>query len=219
MSNLLITPSLLNSFDFAVNAPPSWKVKAYRSLVSQIKREPFDPSPEIQRGIEFENKVYDECRYLSDPDYVNDTSKQRYPPHFETVVKRCLHGDFQTVVKDKWTIDNDIFVLYGKLDVDLPEKIIDIKTTGNYKGPKQYLKTWQHIMYTLLTNKKFFEYVVVEWADKHSGDIKDVHVVKYEVEDFNELKKNLINQIHKLMGYLHSHKLYDDYFYTFSNNK
>ena len=46
MATLKIAPTLLNSFDFYIGCPESWKVRAYEGLVSTIKRAPFKPTPE-----------------------------------------------------------------------------------------------------------------------------------------------------------------------------
>lgn len=211
--NVLITPTLLNSFDFAKNAPPSWKTKALKDLVRLIRREKGDFPLWIKKGIDFENAVYQECNKSKGKEITRGSA------FFQTVCNNCIGGTFQNVFKKWLTIDDQLVLLYNKTDVVLPEKVIDIKTTLNWKGKEKYLKGCQHKMYLYASEKEFFEYIVAQWEDEESNKIQDIHFVEYTRPTLEVLEEELTQQIKELFDFLHQENLYDDYYVIFSNNR
>lgn len=215
--NLLITPTLLNSFEFALNAPPSWKDRAFSGLVAQIRREKKEYPAYCQQGIKFEDTVYRECSKASAQGQKEVTSGT---DKFQQVANLCLGGNFQKVYKKELYIPtHPPFMVYCKLDVDFPEGIIDLKTTIKWKGDKKYLKGSQHTLYLWASGKTEFEYVVVEWFSETVYQIKNIYRVPYTMKDSEVVEVQLKEKISTLIDFLHSEKLYDDYYFTFSKNK
>lgn len=180
---LLVTPSLLDSLDFFLDCPGSWKESAEQGLHDTLFRAPWKPTPEVQQGINFENKVYELLRtsqFVEDfVARVNLEIPNRLPaetwPFVYTTAKKAT---IQQVTKKVLTIKDQEFLLYGKMDLRLPSKIIDLKTTGNYKGPDKYLKKTQHLAYCLSENCESFEYWVFEMREgrPHSFNAIDASV-------------------------------------------
>lgn len=215
---LLITPTLLDSYNFAKTAPPSWRARAYTSLVQKIQRTPFEANAEMKKGIDFENAVYRICNRIT-ASGTTEITEDLGSISFRHVLKKCVGGNFQKVIKRTLNIDGMDVLLYNKLDVYFPDKITDIKTTANFKGEYNYLKGWQHKLYTWASGIDLFEYIVVEWQSKESTIIKDVHNIPYKVRDFDTLENEITSGIQEFFQYLHNKGLYDDYFFIFSKNK
>jgi len=205
---LLITPTLLNSFDFMQNCPPSWKESAYDGLYKTLWRiyDPEMPKP-VKLGIEFENHVYNSIR------------KCQFGVGSEQFQKCCNYvrgGTFQRKSKKDVVIDGKAYTLYGKLDVYFPTKIIDIKTTGSWKGPSKYTDGWQHIFYTYTEDIRDFEYYVVVWGDK-DYEIKESHIVKYHTDDMLMHENKIKEHIKKFITFLENdEKLKEGYFNKFN---
>lgn len=213
---LLITPTLLNSYEFAKNAPPYWKDKAMRDFIAKIKREPTEFSAAAKKGIEFEDVVYNTCTKAKRNKQDNITVGSE---HFQKVANKCLPGTYQDVVITEVEIDGFKVRFYQKTDVSLPDKIIDIKTTSKWKGENKYLSGWQHKTYLWATSKKFFEYLVVVFESEDSNKIVAVEEIPFE--NFNpELnKQKIFDGVSDLFNFIKEARLFDDYYYTFSKNK
>lgn len=214
--NVLITPTLLDSFEFAKNAPPSWKQRALQDFIAKVKREPTTFPKWVSKGIEFEDAVYDACKTAKRNKLTEITAGSQ---HFQKVANACLGGSFQEV-RIKTLIVRDLEVrCYHKMDVLFPDKIIDIKTTLNWKGEAKYLKGWQHKMYTWAAEIPEFSYLVAVWEDEDSTKISSIESVEYSNNDFEKSEKELVAGIEELFDFLAKMQLFDAYYYTFSKNK
>ena len=58
---LLVTSSILDSFSWLSNCPPSWKEKALEEFGNSLKRIYTPLSPAVKRGMDFEDRI---CRDL-----------------------------------------------------------------------------------------------------------------------------------------------------------
>jgi len=212
--NVLITPTLLDSFDFALGAPPSWKERAMKDFIGKIRREKMTFPPWVQRGIEFEDAVYDTCRRTRPGIPITNGSDK-----FKQVCEAVRGGTFQTVFKKTLIIDDLPVLLYNKTDVAFPDMILDIKTTLKWKGENKYLSKWQHKLYTYSSGKSEFQYLIVQWESETSSKIKDIFYIPYTAPNFVDLEDEIVSHIRVLFDYLKRENLYDDYFHTFSNNK
>ena len=167
---LLVTPSLLDSLAFFLDCPGSWKESAEQGLHDTLFRAPWRPTPEIEQGIAFENKIYE---FLRTSQFVEDFVARvnlelpnRLPAETWLFVYRVAKGaSVQQVTKKVLEVEGQAFLLYGKMDLRLPSKIVDLKTTGNYKIPDKYLKKTQHLAYCLSENCERFEYWVFEMRE------------------------------------------------------
>ena len=167
----LITTSLISSIKWYQNSPKSWKDKAYNDLSNQLNRVWGKMNEAAQRGIDFENKVYE----IAKKGFSRQGSE-----YFQNVVQKCIGGTFQDKLKANEVIEGYSYCLYGKSDVMFDKIIIDIKTTAEYK-PKKYLDSFQHKLYMYITGREFFEYVVAEWDEYPK--IKEVHCLDINISN------------------------------------
>ena len=197
---LLITPTLLDAYDWFNKAPKSWKEKAFKDLENKLNRAKWDPTPAIKRGIDFENKIYTNCNRPAESFKASQI--------FKEVCDECRGGNFQKTIKKIIVVDGVEYLLYGKTDAYFPEVIKDIKTTKNYKGAKKYLGGWQHIIYSYVSGIKNFKYVVVEWSDEIENDNDlvpgDLFLVDYTMEDRDENKRLITEKIRDFIEFIES---------------
>jgi len=206
----LITTSLISSIQWLNNAPPSWQESAYTQLKNSLARKPWDPSPEIKRGIDFENKVYS-ClkRQL-----FNIGSED-----FQWFVNESKGGTVQYKTKSFMTVNGVEYCLYGKLDLKFPNVIKDIKTTSNYKEQK-YMESSQHIIYCHNEQIEDFEYLVAVFEKGKPENKKMLSKHKIEIKvDLNKTEEMIIGYIKlvndTLKTYDELRPLYDNVFNRF----
>lgn len=214
---LLVTPTLLNAVEFAKNAPPSWRQSALSDLTAKLRREKSTFPDWVKKGSVFEDAVYNHLMgTVTFKGSVDVTD-----PAFLHVCEACKGGTFQDVRKRTIPIPGyqDEALFYCKLDVLKPEKIIDIKTTLNYKGPSKYLSGYQHQMYCLCAERSAFEYIVVEWEGEKGYDIRNIHTVPYTAPDPGVIVDELKSAIIDALEFIERKNLFDDYYFTFSKNK
>jgi hypothetical protein len=123
--DLLITSSLVDSYDWLKNSPPSWKERAMTGFMNTLNRAPWTPDKKIMRGIEFENKVYEYARRAEVP--------QSTSTEFKEMVNEARGAIIQKKIKKIVTINGQSFCLYGKTDCSFPNIIKDVKTTASFK--------------------------------------------------------------------------------------
>ena len=201
--SLLITPTLLNSYDWYTNCPESWKDKAYNDLKNTLGRIWSEPNEAVKKGMDFEKQVYKHAN--------KNLDQLKASNQFKLVCSLVRGGDYQAKSKKIIKVDDIDFCLYGKLDVKFTDKIQDIKTTSNYRGEKKYLSTWQHIFYCFNEMIKKFEYIVVEFTSTYS--IRDVHIINFECDDFNLLENQIKAHIKKFGDFLAENKELETLYY------
>lgn len=220
MSNVLITPTLLDKLEFALNAPPTWKDRAYAGFVRAIRREKGTFPDWVKWGNEFEDEV---VKWATKAHREGKTEVVAGSPYFNEIATACIGGEYQAVEKINFEIEGEPALLYCRLDVKFPHKIIDIKTTTNWKGRQKYLKGWQHKCYALATGISAFEYRVLQWESAEKQRAKAAFKVSYDVASdepsWSALSNDLDQACLNLFSFLREENLFDDYFYTFSNNK
>ena len=120
-------------------------------------------------------------------------------------------GSFQAKCKKFVKYDGKEFIIYGKEDVhfeptlelpDVKSRIIDIKTTGNYKGESSYLSKWQHKVYTLLTRIRDFQYIIFEFGA--ADMLIDIHTIDYHTDDFAALEKEVMAKLESVVKFIRS---------------
>ena len=193
----LITPSLFSSIKWLETCPESYKEDAYEQLRGMLARDQkWDPSPQIIRGMDFEKKV--ESVLMSGRADELNVSKE-----FREFLTVCKGGKWQKKTKTYMTIDGTEYCLFGKIDVDFPAKIIDLKTTGKvpWKGfEHKYLSSAQHKIYCHNEQKPDFTYIIALFNDVKGQElnkkIESVHYVDYHVESFDRLAE----EIRELIG-------------------
>jgi len=198
MSGLLITPSILDSFKWLKECPPSWHDKAKTDLLNALKRVYSPMNPATQRGVAFEKAI---CSSFGN-------SREEFIAQFGEVsapfYDKCKGALQQVTYRKNITVNGEDFLLYGKADIVHPDRIIDIKTTASWKGPYGYTSKNQHHVYIAASGITTFEYLVavfekdatslrpmtVESVDA-SGSVESslIHVTK-SIVDFMEYLKS-----------------------------
>lgn len=163
---LLVTTSLIDSFEWFQKCPDSWKERAWKDLEGTLKRsKTWEPTPEIERGIKFESMVNTNVKNKDTP----EAFKEHFPRSCNDVklfYDKCKGGAQQVSLSKTLVIGEQFFKLYGKADIVFPgQKIIDIKTTGKSKTSRDYGSKLQHWAYCYMADIVNFEYIVAEFID------------------------------------------------------
>lgn len=210
--SLLIAPTLLDQFNWFKKCPESWKEKAYQDIKNTLERVPFEPNEAIQKGMQFEKLVYqnahnEHLRKMLTSKGASDL--------FIKVCEKVKFYAFYRKGKKKIIIEGKEYLLYGRYDCYSQNKIIDIKTTANFKR-NSYLEKWQHKFYCYIEGIKDFEYLVIEWKDAENDDysIKEIHSVVYEANDFNLIEKEIVEAIKEFISFVEKDKILKDAYYN-----
>jgi hypothetical protein len=188
-----ITNSLIDKVEWLQNCPDSWKQKAYTDLSNMLNRIYSDETPfAIQRGLAYEKRIQSTC----------DNALIPSNKIMSTFVDHCKGGTFQKSLTKIITIDKQEYCLSGKIDVLFDNHIIDIKTTGNYKGKASYLSKAQHLIYCLCTGIKTFDYLVAEFYNDADTEPSAFHKVSYEVSDFSKVREEVIDRVTNTINFI-----------------
>lgn len=220
---LLVTPTLFDSIDWYNNCPQSWKQRAYKGLSDTLNRR-WNPTPAITRGINFEKQI---CHGTNPVNEVREDLREKFMEAYNMI--HAKGHDFQKKAKRIVEYNDREYCLYGKEDVhfDLLADyenglIIDIKTTGNYRGKQSYLKKWQHKFYTWLTGIRDFKYIVFEFGDGPKDSdaaalLVNIHIIDYHNDDYLSTEKEIMTGIEKMANFFNAHKdLKKAYLQTFN---
>jgi hypothetical protein len=191
--SLLITPTLLDAYDFYKTCPPSWKNKAEIGLYNTLNRI-FEETEESKMGKLFEDKVYK-----------NAGKAPVGSELFQKVCNGVKDSVFGYKGKKFIEINGVEYCLYARPDAYNSKMIHDIKTTGNYKGKDSYLKKWQHIFYTYIFKIKDFRYIVVEWNGGEGEDkykIAGVNYIDYHIDDPGTNQEKIKTGIEEFIKFL-----------------
>jgi len=206
----LITSSLVGAIDWYESCYESQKDKALRDLERQLARDYSEPPGlSLRRGIEFEDMVYAYARRQTD----------KGSDHFKWFVAECKGGVFQKKVKKFVKLDGIEYCLYGKLDVWFPTVIKDIKTTGRWKGDKNYLDTFQHWLYCYLADIGHFEYLVAvfDGVDEENKRVKEHHKVDFWAPNKADVETVIMATVEKVAKFMADRKeLFELYTTKFS---
>ncbi len=208
---LLITPTLLNSFDWLNNCPQSWKDRAYTDIMNTLNREPWKPNRAVRMGIDFENKVYANANRP-------DLSSLSASKHFIKVCERVRGYNYQKRTKLVLNVDGEEYYCFGRLDCYSPKEIIDIKTTAKFGGDAKYLAGWQHKFYTALEEVYKFTYLVAEWenAELENFVIREVYEVPYvlDPDKIEDVIQEIKDHIRKFIDYVNFDDGMKEAYYT-----
>ena len=210
MSGNLMTATLLDAYQWMLDAPPSWVERAKMDLINKIRREDkFEPNEAVKRGMAFEDEI---CKrlHLSREEFL-----QPYADDLKPIVSNfydsCAGGQQQVKVTGEITVDGMDFFLFGYADIVFPAVIRDIKTTGSYKGADKYLGRAQHLIYMHCLKTYQFTYEV---ADFSGSRLEEYHSIKIRDTPEN-VEFRLKGRIKNLKQYMENNNLMDDYLYKF----
>lgn len=178
---MLITPSLLNSWDFFLSASGEWEDKAKEEFSACLRREPFLPTPAIQAGIDFEAAVKAASEGIA-----KSSGDEAYDDCVDEIAEIVRGGAWQIKVQKTILAGGMIVLLYGKVDVLKGPYCYDIKFTGKYETPK-YIRSAQHPLYLeCLETVPTFQYLVSDGNNVYIEEYRkiDVPPILPMVEDF-----------------------------------
>jgi len=215
MNSYLITPSLINSFQWFQTCSYIDKDRLRTDFLRTLRKEYYEPSKAAQKGIKFENDVmsYLENGDFSMPKFLRNTKEYEYCIHQIASHLTNKNGIWQKPCSKDVKFRQANFVLYGKIDYCTDNYLYDIKTTKNY-NPNKFLNNIQHYIYLYCTDINKFKYLI--------ADFKSVYVEEYEVNK-NDLELKIFNDLNKLLKYLDSDpeakEIYKDKWKSFKKNK
>jgi len=189
----LITASLLNSFNWYNNCPPSWREKALYDLTNYLNRAPFEPNDYMKLGQEYEKQVQKLTQGMKVENLIPTTT---------TMAQLVAGGAWQVKIKGRITIDEQKYFLSGRIDVLRKGEIIDIKTTQEYKGEDKYLGTTQHLLYLYSAHSQNWKHDTFKYL---VSDFKEIHEVKFQVDDWDLLHVEVHRVISEFINFLNKY--------------
>lgn len=237
----LMTATLLGSYKWMEDAPASWAVRARDDFYAKLRRQDkFEPTPEVQRGIEFERIICDRCNNMeeeqfmlamrdlyaekikADPDleYASIESKEALLTRIlnvcNTLYNQCKGGQQQVKVGKDIKVGDEEFYLFGYIDVLQPTTILDIKTCTKYKESK-YRDSIQHSIYQYCTGVKDFKYVVADYNSTVYPE--NCIIVDTSINEIEAAERRIKGRITNLVHFLKDNNLWDDYINIFCRGK
>ncbi len=202
MTKYLITPTLLNSFQYYIQDEYKSPADSRADFLKTLSREKFEPNEAMQKGIDFENDI----KIAYEPFHQIDIHHEDYDErqHIVNIFAKMVNGGlWQQTCKKDLTVGNQEFLLYGKCDVVKRDTIYDIKFTSNYEVGK-FLDSTQHLIYLYCLDLPKFQYLV---SDGEEYWVEDYHNHK-GIED--EIK----SKISDFLSYLENDKEAKEMFFT-----
>ena len=215
MTKYLITPTLLNSYEYYIQDEFKSPADSRTDFLKTLSREKFEPNKAMQKGIDFENDVLDACNNKLEADYskieprfvksVIDSEAmstkeisnwiimREYIDCVENVAKIVNRGLWQESVKKDLQIGNQEFLLYGKTDVIKRDTVYDIKYTSNYELGK-FLNSAQHLIYLYCAGLPKFKYLISDgkdfWQEDYFNNGNIENEIKIKINDFLSYLEN-----------------------------
>lgn len=237
----LMTATLLGSYKWMEDAPASWAERAREDFYAKLRRQDkFEPTPEVQRGIEFERIICDRCNTMDEKQFMlamrdlyaekikadaaweksSSESKEALLTRIlnvcNTLYHQCKGGQQQVKVGKDIEVGNEEFYLFGYIDVLQPTTILDIKTCTKYKESK-YRDSIQHSIYQYCTGVKDFKYVVADY--NRTAYPENCIIVDTSVNELEEAERRIKGRITNFVHFLKDNNLWDDYINIFCRGK
>lgn len=237
----LMTATLLGSYKWMEDAPASWAERAREDFYAKLRRQDkFEPTPEVQRGIEFERIICDRCNTMDEKQFMlamrdlyaekikadaawekaSSESKEALLTRIlnvcNTLYHQCKGGQQQVKVGKDIEVGNEEFYLFGYIDVLQPTTILDIKTCTKYKESK-YRDSIQHSIYQYCTGVKDFKYVVADY--NRTAYPENCIIVDTSVHELEDAERRIKGRITNLVHFLKDNNLWDDYINIFCRGK
>lgn len=178
MSKYLITPSLLNSWKYAISGDNDYgNLEDFKRVLS---REPMEESDAIRTGFQYE-----------------DFMIKNYEP--------TKNGCYQVKLSKDITTKTGNYVLYGRLDCLKAGKIYDYKYTGSYDVGKFYNNYQTSIYFELTPEATEFEYLVCN--NYKVGKTLDELNLFHETYRREEVKLDICQEIDNFINWLRTNNL------------
>jgi hypothetical protein len=145
---LKLSPSLLNDF---YNFGRGWYGMDHNKMIDRVNMVKQVQTDKQLLGVGFEDAVRD----LKPYDPVPETTMQKF-------YEATDGGEWQVKTELEFLVRDYTVRFTGYIDNLQPDRIIDIKTTQNYKAGK-YRSNFQTPAYLLSTDLKTFDYLVTDF--------------------------------------------------------
>lgn len=215
MTKYLITPTLLNSFQYYIEDEYKSPADSRADFLKTLSRERFEPNEAMQKGIKFEQDIEDYCNGEFELSYkiistiggtcgslsedmdaweedvkIFDVDYNQCVIRYGKIVKGGL---WQQTCKKDLRVNNQDFLLYGRVDVLKRDTIYDIKFTSNYELDK-YLNSSQHLIYLYCLGLPKFQYLISDgkdyWIDDYHNHAGIEGEIKSKISDFMAYLEN-----------------------------
>ena len=187
----LITPTLLNAFDYYFNfvgeasgddeeyvSAEEKEAKVRQEFLQTLRREKTERTEAMQKGIDFEERVITCCNSHDDESpIVREIADIVSGGHWQAVRKRELDG----------------YLLYARADVIKRDTIYDIKRTSSYDLGK-YQKSMQHRIEFFCTGIPNFSYLISDerswWREDYSNHAGIENEIREAIRNFTGYLEN-----------------------------
>lgn len=228
---MLVTATLLDSFDWMQAAPSSWKTRAEQDFLDCVNRaKRFRPTKEQQRGMDFEKLICDNC-HKSNKDfeftiYSYYAAQKATKAVAENAVAIALEmkesigdGRFQ----EKLTMDvhreakGETWTLFGYADVFMPNQgMLDIKTCTSFKTERKYLDKNQHHVYRMCSGLTGFYYLVVAFDNTPYPQTLNIINASGSLDDS---RTKVLESIDRMADWLKRNNLWNNYITNFCRGR
>ena len=161
-----ITASLLNSWAYIYECKPEYSEDAYDSFIKTLNRIKTPPNIYMQRGIDFEEKVYN--------------------GEVQTLSQICEGGAFQVYIEKEYNINDIPIKVLGYIDALKQGVVYDIKRVTSYDVGKYFWSRQHHVYMNLVPEADEFIYLI---AAGYNDNNIDIHTEKYEKDDIIDLRE------------------------------
>ncbi len=178
----LITPSLLNSWKYAISSKNEYgNLEDFKKV---LLREPLEETEAIKLGFQFE-----------------DFMIKNYEP--------TKNGCYQVKLSKTITTKTGTYVLYGRLDCLKAGKIIDYKHKGSY-DVGDFEDSYQHpIYFELCPESNEFEYLICN-NYREGKELEDLNIY-HEVYLREDITMDIRQEIDYFINWLKTVDLYNLY--------
>ncbi len=178
----LITPSLLNSWKYAISLENDYgNLEDFKKVLS---KEPSPITEQQQLGYDFEEFM------------INN-----YEP--------TKNGCYQVKLSEDITTNTGNYVLYGRLDCLKMGRIYDYKHTGSYDVGKFYDSYQTSVYFELCPEANEFEYLICN-NYKKGKSLEDINLY-HEIYLREDNKIDIVQEIDHFIGWLKANNLYKLY--------
>ena len=192
MGRLLITQSLLSAWNYTFDCMEGYEGDAYESFLQTLRREPSEPTPAMQNGIDFENEVYKlSGGYLRQP-------HPKWEKGIQAVASRIMGAPVQVKCYKDFTVSGHDFLLYGIMDALQAGHIYDVKFMNKGLGSGdvygKYLNSPQHPAYLFAVPEAIdFTYLLSDGEELYAETYTRTETVYFPeiVADFVKWLKNM----------------------------
>ncbi len=176
----LITPSLLNSWKYAISLNNEYgNLEDFKKVLS---KEPMQETEAIKTGFQFEDFMINNY----------DATK---------------NGCYQVKLYKNITTKTGNYVLYGRLDCLKCGTIYDYKHKGSY-DVGDFRDSYQHLIYfEICPEASKFEYLICD-NYKEGKELQELNIY-HEVYLKEDIKMNIGEEIDHFINWLKTNKLYD----------